>query len=156
MVGFVVKTYCNTNWLPQWDPGIESNQLSGLLKRSTTGCTVSTAMVLVDNEVFLNQLSVLFSKTKIQGTVFITMKQYHGETKPKPRNLKSTDPNPHACGEPRCLFRATNGKKKFSTVVMHKDVNKFQQAYGTVLKANIDNLKKRDKAKKSKKAKATQ
>ena len=41
----------------------------------------------------------------------------HGETKPKPRNLKSTDPNPHANGEPRCLFRATNGKKKYSTVV---------------------------------------
>jgi len=113
-------------------------------------------MVLVDNEMFLNQLAVLFSKTKVQGTVFITMKQYHGETKPKPRNLKSADPNPHACGEPRCLFRATNGKKKYSTVVMHKDVNKFQQVYATVLKANIDNLKKRDKAKKNKKSKATQ
>jgi len=41
----------------------------------------------------------------------------HGETKPKPRNLKSSDPNPHASGEPRCLFRATNGKSKVSTIV---------------------------------------
>ena len=113
-------------------------------------------MVLVDNETFVNNVTLLFSTTKYQGTVFITMKQYHGETKPKPRNLKSSDPNPHATGEPRCLFRATNGKKKYSTVVMHKDVNKFQQVYATLLRANIDNLKKRDKAKKNKKPKATQ
>jgi len=113
-------------------------------------------MVLLDNEMFLTQLTLLFTKTKLQGTLFITMKQYHGETKPKPRNLKSTDPNPHASGEPRCLFRVTNGKAKYSTVVMHKDVNKFQQVYATMLKANMDNLKKRDKAKRSKKSKATQ
>jgi len=114
-------------------------------------------MVLLDNEGFLTQLANLYNKTKVQGTVYVAMKQYHGETKPKPRNLKSTDPNPHATGEPRCLFRATNGKKKYSTVVMHKDVNKFQLTYAALLKASIDNLKKRDKkAKKSKKSKATQ
>ncbi|XP_066916446.1 signal recognition particle 14 kDa protein-like [Clytia hemisphaerica] len=114
-------------------------------------------MVLLDNDTFLTQLTLLFNKTRSIGTVFVTMKQYHGETKPKPRNLKSTDPNPHATGEPRCLFRATNGKKKLSTVVMHKDVNKFQVAYASLLKTNIDSLKKRDKkSKKSKKTKATQ
>ncbi|XP_065655563.1 signal recognition particle 14 kDa protein isoform X2 [Hydra vulgaris] len=114
-------------------------------------------MVLLENEGFLLQLANLYSKTKIQGSVLVTLKQYHGETKPKPRDLKSTDPNPHANGEPRCLFRATNGKKKYSTIVMHKDVNKFQLAYAAVLRQNIDNMKKRDKkSKKNKKAKATQ
>lgn len=113
-------------------------------------------MVLIDNDAFLTQLTLLFSKNRSSGTVFITMKQYHGETKPKPRKLKSSDPNPHATGEPRCLFRATNGKKKLSTVVMHKDVNKFQLAYSSLLKSNIDSLKKTKKTKKSKKTKATQ
>lgn len=114
-------------------------------------------MVLLDNDGFLNQLTLLFNKSRASGSVFITMKQYHGETKPKPRHLKPSDPNPHATGEPRCLFRATNGKTKLSTVVMHKDVNKFQMAYAALMKANIDNLKKRDKKnKKSKKSKATQ
>jgi len=103
-------------------------------------------MVFVaDNDGFLTHLASLYAKTKLHGTVYVTMKQYHGENKPKPRTLKSTDANPHANGEPRCLFRATNGKKKISTVVMHKDVNKFQQAYSSLLKSNIDNLKKRDK-----------
>ncbi|XP_057304049.1 signal recognition particle 14 kDa protein-like [Hydractinia symbiolongicarpus] len=114
-------------------------------------------MVLLDNDGFLTQLTALFNKSKTQGTVYVTMKQYHGETKPKPRNLKTSDPNPHATGEPRCLFRATNGKKKLSTIVMHKDVNKFQLAYASLLKTNIDSLKKRDrKSKKNKKSKATQ
>lgn len=43
--------------------------------------------------------------------------------------------------------------------VNSKDVNRFQMAYANVLKANMDNLKKRDKRtekSKAKKSKATQ
>ena len=112
-------------------------------------------MVLIENEAFLLQLAVLFGRTKTQGSVWVTMKQYHGETKPRPRTVKKSQPNPFATGEPRCLFRATNGKQKLSTIVMHKDVTRFQMAYAQMLKSNVDNLKKRDKkAKKSKKSKA--
>lgn len=87
----------------------------------------------------------------------------HGQTKPKPKprgakklqKLTAIEQE----GESRCLFRATNGKKKLSTIVNAKDVNRFQLAYANVLKANMDNLKKRDKRtekSKAKKSKATQ
>jgi len=93
------------------------------------------------------------------------MKRYHGQTKPKPKprgakKLQKLTSVEHVQeGESKCLFRATNGKKKLSTVVSAKDVNRFQLAYANVLKANMDNLKKRDKRtekSKAKKSKATQ
>lgn len=54
----------------------------------------------------------------------------------------------------KCLLRATDGKKKISTVVSSKEVNKFQMAYSNLLRANMDGLKKRDKKNKTKKTKA--
>jgi len=39
-------------------------------------------------------------------------------------------------GEHYCLYRATNGKKKFSTVVPQKDYARFQTSYMTVVKAS--------------------
>ncbi len=81
----------------------------------------------------------------------------YGQTKPKPRDSKGRLPvSDHT--EHKCLFRATNGKKKLSTVISSKDVTKFQMAYANVLKANTDNLKKRgkrDTKSKSKTNKAT-
>ena len=43
----------------------------------------------------------------------------NGQTKPKPRKGKKGEPSkqPEPLGESRCLFRATNGKKKLSTIV---------------------------------------
>lgn len=91
------------------------------------------------------------------------MKRYYGQTKPKPKPRGAKKAQKLTTieqeGESKCLFRATNGKKKLSTVVNAKDVNRFQMAYANVLKANMDNLKKRDKRtekKKAKKSKATQ
>ncbi|PFX20715.1 signal recognition particle 14 kDa protein-like [Stylophora pistillata] len=120
-------------------------------------------MVLLDNDGFLTQLTLLLQKTRSSGTVNITMKRYYGQTKPKPKprggkklqKLTAVEQE----GDSRCLFRATNGKKKLSTVVNSKDVNRFQMAYANVLKANMDNLKKRDRRtekNKAKKSKATQ
>ncbi|EDO37402.1 predicted protein [Nematostella vectensis] len=118
-------------------------------------------MVLLDNDGFLTQLTYLLQKSRTAGSVYITVKKYNGQTRPKPRASKK-----HAKltsveheGESKCLFRATNGKKKLSTIVNTKDVNRFQLAYANVLKANMDNLKKRDKKvekSKANKAKATQ
>lgn len=76
-----------------------------------------------------------------------------GRTKPIPRkgSVEGFEPSDN-----KCLLRATDGKKKISTVVSSKEVNKFQMAYSNLLRANMDGLKKRDKKSKSKKSKAAQ
>ena len=53
--------------------------------------------------------------------------------------------------EYKCLIRATDGKgKKISTVVGSKEMSRFQDSFETILKANIDNLQKRDRKQKKK------
>ncbi|EJW83652.1 hypothetical protein WUBG_05437 [Wuchereria bancrofti] len=64
-----------------------------------------------------------------------------GRTKPYPRN----EAQQSLKGEDLCLFRAKFGDRKISTVVHAKEVNKFQLAYAGILKANMDNLKKRER-----------
>lgn len=131
-------------------------------------------MVILDNDGFLSGLTKLFQQTRNSGSVFLTMKKYNGQTK-QPRGgfkkrrtekgkehkkhiAKASSPEPE---ENLCLLRATNGKKKLSTVVSTKEVTRFQLAYANLLKGNLDGLKKRDKktakaaAAKAKKSKAT-
>ncbi|XP_035679113.1 signal recognition particle 14 kDa protein-like [Branchiostoma floridae] len=111
-------------------------------------------MVHLENEAFLSELTRLFQKSRTAGAVYITMKQYNGQTKPettKPKTEVTTDPVEHMC-----LIRATRGNKKITTLIKAKDINKFQMAYSNIIKANMDGLKKRDRKAKSKKAKATQ
>jgi len=43
----------------------------------------------------------------------------------------------------------TRFKKKLSTIVSTKDINRFQLAYSNLLKANMDTLKKKAKETKS-------
>ncbi|KAK3786275.1 hypothetical protein RRG08_002019 [Elysia crispata] len=107
----------------------------------------------LENDAFLSELTKLFMQGKSSGSVSMTMKRYDGWTKPKPRAGVIAEP-----AEYKCLVRATLGNKKISTVINHKDVTKFQMAYGNLLRANIDGLKKKDKkaARGRKKAKATQ
>ena len=115
-------------------------------------------MVLLENDAFLTELTLLYQKCRNSGTVHVTMKKYDGRTKPKPKPRKKdkkpekskNPPQPPADG--LCLIRASNGKKKLSTVVNAKDVNRFQMAYTSVLRANLDGLKKHGKKKKSKAA----
>ncbi|KAF7240950.1 hypothetical protein EG68_10438 [Paragonimus skrjabini miyazakii] len=111
--------------------------------------------MLLDNDTFLTHLNRLFTQSKSGGSLFITMKRCKvfiiidesiddGRTKPTPRKGKQiTEPHPNA--ENSCLFRVTLGSQKISTVVHQKDMNRFNQAYSNLLKANIDGLKKRDK-----------
>ncbi|XP_061236212.1 signal recognition particle 14 kDa protein [Neopsephotus bourkii] len=110
-------------------------------------------MVLLESEQFLTELTRLFQKCRTSGSVFITLKKYDGRTKPVPRkgHVESFEP-----ADNKCLLRATDGKKKISTVVSSKEVNKFQMAYSNLLRANMDGLKKKDKKSKNKKSKATQ
>jgi signal recognition particle subunit SRP14 len=109
--------------------------------------------MLLENDAFLTELTKLFNKGKTSGSVVMTMKRYDGRIKPKPRAGNVPEPN-----EYKCLVRATLGNKKITTVINHKDVTKFQMAYGNLLKANMDGLKKKDKkaARGRKKTKATQ
>ncbi|KAM3671130.1 signal recognition particle 14 kDa protein [Ammospiza nelsoni] len=110
-------------------------------------------MVLLESEQFLTELTRLFQKCRTSGSVFITLKKYDGRTKPVPRkgHVETSEP-----ADNKCLLRATDGKKKISTVVSSKEVNKFQMAYSNLLRANMDGLKKKDKKSKAKKSKATQ
>ncbi|POI32577.1 hypothetical protein CIB84_003671 [Bambusicola thoracicus] len=63
---------------------------------------------------FLTELTRLFQKCRTSGSVFITLKKYDGRTKPVPRkgHVESFEP-----ADNKCLLRATDGKKKISTVV---------------------------------------
>ena len=110
-------------------------------------------MVLLESEQFLKELTRLFQKCRLSGSVFITLKKYDGRTKPIPKkgSVEGFEPSDN-----KCLLRDTDGKKKISTVVSFKEVNKFQMAYSNLLRANRDGLKKRDKKSKSKKSKAAQ
>ncbi|NWU79647.1 SRP14 protein, partial [Onychorhynchus coronatus] len=101
---------------------------------------------------FLTELTRLFQKCRTSGSVFITLKKYDGRTKPVPRkgNVESFEP-----ADNKCLLRATDGKKKISTVV--SDSFELERlAYSNLLRANMDGLKKKDKKSKTKKSKATQ
>ncbi|XP_065186914.1 signal recognition particle 14 kDa protein-like [Sycon ciliatum] len=103
----------------------------------------------VDNDAFLSELTRFFTRSKATGTVYITTKRYTGQTKPKPRGVK--DEAESSSDQKMCLIRATLNKKKISTVINSKDVNRFQMAYANLLKAHMDGLKKpeRTKSKKS-------
>ncbi|XP_052610687.1 signal recognition particle 14 kDa protein-like [Peromyscus californicus insignis] len=110
---------------------------------------VETGTVLLESEQFLTELTRLFQKC----SGFITLKKYDGRTKPTPRksSVEGSEPT-----ENKYLLRATDGKRKISTVVSSKEVSKFQMAYSNLLRANRDGLKKRDKKNKSKKTKSAQ
>ncbi|KAL7861822.1 hypothetical protein SRHO_G00132630 [Serrasalmus rhombeus] len=110
-------------------------------------------MVLLENDAFLTELTRLFQKCRTSGSVVITLKKYDGRTKPAPRK---GHPETFEPADNKCLIRASEGKKKISTVVSTKEVIKFQMAYSNLLRAHMDGLKKKDKKSKSKKTKATQ
>lgn len=115
-------------------------------------------MGFCEYDAFLSELTRMFQKAKTTGSICITMKRYDGKTKPDPRPSKAPSRPPAPPSEYQCLIRVKLGRRKISTVVHAKDVNKFQMAYSNVLKGNIGSLKKRDKKSKSSsaKTKATQ
>ncbi|BFU24499.1 signal recognition particle 14 kD protein [Entamoeba histolytica HM-3:IMSS] len=80
-------------------------------------------MGFVDNEVFLEELLKLYklSKTKKCGSVWVTFKQAH---------LKKEIPGLGCDG---CLVRATNGSKKFATIVKPKEVGKFNSKLTAIM-----------------------
>jgi len=117
-------------------------------------------MVLLENDNFLSELTRMFARGREKGSIVLTMKKYDGRDKPKPRKTKSARPGGAAASsssesvsEYKCLLRAQLSAKKISTVVSSKDVNKFVLAYNSLLKGNMDGLKKREKSKEKKASK---
>lgn len=72
-----------------------------------------------------------------------------GHDRPKPREGKPPLPEPQ---ENMCIVRAKSRTKKISTIIHQKDINKFQVAYSSLLKGNLDGLKKLKKPKTKTKA----
>ena len=46
------------------------------------------------------------------------------------------------------MVRAADAKRKIAAAVPAKDAARFLESYGTILKAHMDGLKKKEKAKK--------
>lgn len=141
---------------------------------------------------------LFYSNQTNGGSLYITMKRIDNSKKPTPnprrkqskkvsKNNKSyptksidqpseSSTSSNVPKEYYCLIRVHDNKRKISTIVSSKDVNKFQQvccetmisfvisknlfhsiqAYSNLLKGNLHGLKKKDKKKSLKKSKATQ
>lgn len=94
-------------------------------------------------DTFLNELHKLFERKQKGGSIWITMKR----SNQKPLKSKKQQGKEPAAQEYKCLIRATDGKKKISTAVSASEYMKFQSSYALILRAHIDALKKREKAK---------
>ncbi|GBG79987.1 hypothetical protein CBR_g30248 [Chara braunii] len=101
-------------------------------------------MVLLEPDPFLNELTKLYERNKQSGTVWVTLK--HSPCK-RVNKAQKKDLLDEDC---KCLVRATDGKRKISTTLSPKEHIRFQTAYATLLKAHLDNLKKKEKAHKKK------
>ncbi|ROI68639.1 Signal recognition particle 14 kDa protein [Anabarilius grahami] len=66
---------------------------------------------------FLTELTRLFQKCRTSGSVVITLKKYDGRTKPVPRK---GHPETFEPADNKCLVRASEGKKKISTVPLQR------------------------------------
>ncbi|KAG8984854.1 hypothetical protein FRB93_006203 [Tulasnella sp. JGI-2019a] len=110
----------------------------------------SGPMELVDGDIFLKRLGQLFEDTKEKGTVWLTHKRYTYDGTGDVKIKMDIDADGK---EYPCLVRATDGHKKFETLVMSADLYKFHVAYGALLKASMTaHMRKRDKKKERKKA----
>ncbi|KAG8898151.1 hypothetical protein FRB99_007634 [Tulasnella sp. 403] len=104
-------------------------------------------MELVANDTFITKLDSLFTDTKGKGTVWLTHKRYVYDPSGDAVMPSNDDEK-----EFQCLLRATDGTKKFETLVSPSDLPRFYQAYTTLLKSSMTSLRKRDKKKEKKKA----
>ncbi|KAF8971812.1 signal recognition particle, SRP9/SRP14 subunit [Flammula alnicola] len=99
-------------------------------------------MTLVDHDTFLKNLTALFESTKDNGSIWLTHKRLiHDGEDAIMREEGASD-----IQEYPCLVRVTDGKStKFSAKVEPGELLKFQAHYGSLLKASMTTLRKRDK-----------
>ncbi|KAI5121830.1 hypothetical protein M0805_003264 [Coniferiporia weirii] len=108
-------------------------------------------MQLVDNDTFLQRLASLFESSNQKGSsLWLTHKRYtfDGSNAPAGAVEAASDGKEYPC-----LIRATDGKKvKLSTHVMPGDLDRFNAAYGALLKSSMPALRKRDKKREKERA----
>jgi len=131
-----------------------------LLARARTA--QRAAMVLVDNDAFLTELTRMFERTRERGTVSTTMKHGKVYDRPRPKSVRKLERATAAeamANDPSwgVIVRASDGKKKVSTFVSKTAGEAFGKSLQTVQLAYIDGLMKKAKKRtpKAKKPKAT-
>ncbi|KAH6896126.1 signal recognition particle, SRP9/SRP14 subunit [Coprinopsis sp. MPI-PUGE-AT-0042] len=98
----------------------------------------------VDHDTFLGQLTALFESSNQKGSIWITHKRLTRDG--DDAAMKHEEDGSDDTREYPCLLRVTDGKNtKFSTMVTTADLPKFYAAYGSLLKASMGTLRKRDK-----------
>ncbi|KAJ3438436.1 signal recognition particle 14 kd protein [Anaeramoeba flamelloides] len=105
--------------------------------------------MLLTNDQFLLYLKKLFESNQKTGSVFVTLKRTNGQPPHKTNSTKKKKQTTNY----RCLCRATDGKKKISTYIEHRNIVRFQIQYNTILQTNLKLVKKIVKKKKTKKSK---
>ncbi|CAI5474695.1 unnamed protein product [Closterium sp. Yama58-4] len=105
--------------------------------------------MLLEPDPFLNELTKLYERHKGAGTVWVTLKRSNLRKKPKGGAQKAgaddVEEDESSAAEYRCVVRATDGKRKISTLLGPREHAKFQAAYALVLKAHMDSLKRKEK-----------
>lgn len=107
-------------------------------------------MFYTNNDLFLSELSKIFEVGRQKGkSVWISIKRYDGRTTRNPRKPNDRPKKPISRqggdlmpNEYKCLIRAKLGDRKISAAISHKDMNKFQSSYSSLIKGNIIGLKK--------------
>lgn len=107
-------------------------------------------MVLLKSDQFISELSRLFILARNTGAISLVLKRYNGQDRHVPKDGSKPVPDPE---EFMCLVRVTYKSKKISTVINSSEVDKFQQAYCSLLRNNMDGLKKIKKLRTKTKAK---
>ncbi|KAL6769794.1 SRP14 [Auxenochlorella protothecoides x Auxenochlorella symbiontica] len=99
--------------------------------------TVRDPAHLQVNREWNNQaLSWMFERHEKSGSVYVTLKR--SNEKPKTKADWSQVPF-------RCLVRATDGKRKISTLLSEKELARFRDSYSTILRAHTHALKRRER-----------
>ncbi|SAM07843.1 hypothetical protein [Absidia glauca] len=115
----------------------------------------------VDPVAFTVELGRLYELSKTSGNVSVTMKRMTRHRLLKLQKVKKCLPKggdavvQGGLDEYPTLVRATYKDTKISTIVSPDEFNKFQTSYGTVIRAYMDTLKKKERSKKVKKQKST-
>ncbi|CAO3612507.1 unnamed protein product [Cunninghamella blakesleeana] len=114
----------------------------------------------LDPVAFTVELGKMYELSKKKGKVSVTMKRMNARrllhvkqvTKSLPKGGEQVINNESE--EYPTLVRATYKDSRISTIVSPEEFNKFQNSYATVIRAYMDNLKKKERNKKAKNAKA--
>ncbi|KAI9305202.1 signal recognition particle, SRP14 subunit [Cunninghamella echinulata] len=114
----------------------------------------------VDPVAFTVELGKMYELSKKKGNVSVTMKRMNSLRLKHLRSVTKSLPKGGEAvinkesDEYPTLVRATYKDTRISTIVSPEEFNKFQTSYATVIRAYMDNLKKKERNKKAKNSKA--